>query len=272
MPLEARLRGHAPRDLVAARAAAHQAAQLIGDAARANLDHRPDYSHTSLDWEPLARRLRSLPLADVGRIALSFAPLSLHWRDGESGEETLALAGLSLAETRRWLDARLADARLAAATPVEAPALDAFAADLDQTAETALEAWFELAAGVFSAFASANAAIAPGPSPVRCWPHHFDIATYVALEDGDPETARGVGVGLSPGDESFDQPYFYVTPWPAPSGASPDAPPPGVWLSEGFVGFVATAEALQAEPTRIAPRTGAFLAEAFDASRRILAA
>ena len=34
-------------------------------------------------------------------------------------------------------------------------------------------------------------------SPVQCWPHHFDIATQIAIGE------RPIGVGLSPGDANY---------------------------------------------------------------------
>jgi len=105
-----------------------------------------------------------------------------------------------------------------------------------------LSAWFNLADSLLSEFAASNANLVPGPSTVRCWPHHFDIATYVALEAGDFESARGIGVGMSPGDESYDEPYFYVNAWPHPTGeALPTLPSPGHWHTDGFVGAIATA-------------------------------
>ena len=56
--------------------------------------------------------------------------------------------------------------------------------------------------------------IKPGPNEVRMWPHHFDIAVLVTLEEGDPEIAKAVGFGFEPGDDSCEQPYFYTYPWP----------------------------------------------------------
>ena len=50
-----------------------------------------------------------------------------------------------------------------------------------------------------------------GAPVVRCWPHHFDMATLFNLGED-----RSIGVGFSPGDESYDEPYFYCTPWPPP--------------------------------------------------------
>ncbi len=76
---------------------------------------------------------------------------------------------------------------------------------------------------------------------MRCWPHHFDIATYVQLEEGNFESAKGIGIGMSPGDESYDQPYFYINPWPHMDPQKlPDAPVPGHWHTQDFVGAIAT--------------------------------
>ncbi|MDA0265704.1 MAG: hypothetical protein O2890_06045 [Cyanobacteria bacterium] len=53
--------------------------------------------------------------------------------------------------------------------------------------------------------------IQPGPNEIPMWPHHFDIAVLVTLEDGVPETAKVFGFGFD-GDASCEQPYFYTYP------------------------------------------------------------
>jgi hypothetical protein len=53
-------------------------------------------------------------------------------------------------------------------------------------------------------------------SAVRCWPHHFDFATLTALPARNPDPTGYVGAGLSPGDEYYDEPYFYVSVYPEP--------------------------------------------------------
>ena len=53
---------------------------------------------------------------------------------------------------------------------------------------------------------------------VKCWPHHFDIAgRIILLNTGDASTTKSIGVGLSPGDQYYDEPYLYVSPWPYPA-------------------------------------------------------
>jgi hypothetical protein len=81
-----------------------------------------------------------------------------------------------------------------------------------------------------------------GASPVACWPHHFDIATLIRLDPGaDPETARSIGVGLSPVDGGNPEPYFYVLPWPRPAGDLPELDG-GRWHTGDWVGAVLDAK------------------------------
>jgi hypothetical protein len=79
-------------------------------------------------------------------------------------------------------------------------------------------------------------------SPVRCWPHHFDIAILITIErNPDPEKSKTIGVGLSPGDDSYTEPYFYISPWPYPEDKD-DLPKLdyGHWHKHGWFGGVLT--------------------------------
>ena len=90
------------------------------------------------------------------------------------------------------------------------------------------------------------AAREPGASPPRCWPHHFDLATLItlitlitlpALRDA---VTRTIGVGVSPGDASYPEPYVYVGPYPKPDVASLPRLARGHWHTDGWVGAVLT--------------------------------
>jgi hypothetical protein len=116
----------------------------------------------------------------------------------------------------------------------------------------------------------------PEASPVRCWPHHFDLATLLTF----PATSPGgepssVGVGMSPGDESQPGPYFYVNGWPHPD---PDALPrldgAGHWNAEGWVGAVLPADAVVSapRPAEQAVRVDTFVTEAVGAMRAVVLA
>ena len=107
---------------------------------------------------------------------------------------------------------------------------------------------------LMDAFANAHATLstiaerAAGAGPLRVWPHHFDMATLIALEPGGATdgTNRSVGVGFFPGDDA-DAPYFYVTPWPYPSkDALPPAPSGLTWRTDAVTALVTPALDLMA--------------------------
>ena len=254
MDLDKNLQACAPSSLVEARTIAHQAVQLLTSAARANLEPVEDDSHSSLMWDAPAKRFLSqpMPLNDAAMlIGLSLSPLRLDVVQGDETCAKLDMDGQTTAGTFQWLDRHLREAGLNPASNVTLPyelpeavaKTDRFLPKTVSVQLSTLAAWFDLANTLFARFANDCADLKPGPSPVRCWPHHFDIGTYVQLEAGSAEDARGIGLGMSPGDESYGQPYFYVNPWPHLDPADlPDPPSPGHWHTEGYVGAVATAD------------------------------
>jgi hypothetical protein len=267
------LRNPEPTALAAARALAHRAVQWPTRAARANLAPVPDDSHTALSWDPARAALVSAPLRKDVRVGLRMGIHELIFMKGRN-VESLALAGVTEAETGRWLDKRLEREGLEPASGVKLPY------DLPRTlfgrpAEEApalatLAGWFAAGAEVLEELRKKLAKLKPGPSPVRCWPHHFDIAILVALESGDPEHAKSIGIGLSPGDDYYAQPYVYLTPYPKPDTENlPALPPGGRWHTRDFFGAVATGTDLFVLPD---PRKAlmAIIEAAFDESLRRL--
>ncbi|WP_419910181.1 hypothetical protein [Hoeflea sp.] len=243
----------APGTIADARSVAHNAAQIAALAALANLKARPDYSHTALHWNAASGAFETNPIASsdgpiIIRIPLS--PLSMRLVRGGEAIATLELDDISEAACVAWLDEGLTEHGLQPASSVKHPfklpkdviAVTAFRTGGLEPGLLALGRWYDLASRQLLHFASRHAAIAPGPSPVYCWPHHFDIATYVGLQKDGGENARGIGVGMSPGDKAYGEPYFYINPWPhLDAGNLPPLPSPGHWHTDGFVGAVATA-------------------------------
>jgi len=239
--------------LTAGRALLHRASQHLTALARANLEAQPDDSHSNLGWDADLGGLSTQPIGSKTAV-LGFAPLTISIIDGSEPVEELTLEGKSVVEVAAWLDQAVVSHGLVAASqaiipydlPDDVAVVERYntGAVADQLA--ALKEWFELAHETLEKLVERSIQHEPGPSPVRCWPHHFDIATYIAFEEGDPEVARGMGVGMSPGDEGHDEPYFYINPWPHldPNGLPP-APHPGTWHVDGYVGLVATGSALQ---------------------------
>ena len=216
MDLDKDLHACAPLSLVGARCMTHKAIQLLTLAARSNLEPETDDSHSSLRWDATSKRFLSQPMPhDDGAmlIGLSLSPLRLDVVQDGTTRVKLDMEAQTTEGALQWLDRHLGQSGLNPASKVTLPyelpeavaKLDLFSAQTASVQLTALAAWFDLANTVLSDFAKNYAYLEPGPSPVRCWPHHFDIATYVQLEACSAEAARGIGIGMSPGDESYGQ-------------------------------------------------------------------
>ena len=66
-------------------------------------------------------------------------------------------------------------------------------------------------------------------TPLRVWPHHFDIALEIPAPQKEHEDAT-IGLGLCPTDSSHPAPYWYMATYPYtdPSNTS-ELTPPGSW-------------------------------------------
>jgi hypothetical protein len=185
---------------------------------------------------------------------------------GEVKGTSLELQGRTLEEARIWLTAQVhRDASDPSPLPwpeFEIPAhpvADGRPFDVDAVAGARLAGWFDAAEWVLEPFAAREDA-----SPLRCWPHHFDIATLISLPDARADGTRPtVGVGMTPGDAQYSGPYGYVSPWPPPWDKGRPPLDRGHWHAEGWVGAVLPAEEwVSAGPNT----TAAFFANAIETS------
>jgi hypothetical protein len=132
---------------------------------------------------------------------------------------------------------------------------------VDAAALDALAAWFSNADAALCAVRDAIIARGLAAPAVRCWPHHFDLDTLVTVAPG-----RTTGVGFEPGDDSYDEPYFYVSVFPAPDvGRLPALPPIGHWHTTNFTAAVAPAQRILAAPEQ-GTAVATFLRAATDAT------
>jgi hypothetical protein len=263
-----------------ARLQAHYAAQWLARAARGYVSPLPDDGHTSLRWDDALDGFFTHPLKNGTRLGLQIAnlTLALHPGDASSRIQSISLNGRSDAQIREWLGGQLLargldPAALDAPPPYAMPA-HAIAHGAHYDAAGAADCLTELAAW----FANANLLLGSAQkqlmsygmaSPVCCWPHHFDLATLTMLSKrGDAD--RYVGVGLSPGDEYYDEPYFYVSVYPKPdSTILPTLPMIGHWHTHEFVAAVSPAHKIIAEKDQMA-ETEEFLRHTIAAALKIL--
>lgn len=105
---------------------------------------------------------------------------------------------------------------------------------------------------------------------VRCWPKNFDITTRIIVNNtGNIDTSSYVTVGFSPGDEEYNEPYFYASPWPYPKVEALEKLTFGKWVDEHWVGAVLPASELLAQDDQY--RTvRKFISECFNVLRKVM--
>lgn len=251
----------------AARLQTHHATQWLARGARAYVEPQPDDTHTNLGWDDAFGGLVTHPSPQGGRLGLRLADLTLApiGPDGTPAD-TFALDGRRDADARDWLGRRasahgLDPGKLDAPLPYDLPPRpgDAYTVDAEELGQ--LATWFSNANASLSAVRDAIAARKLMAPPVRCWPHHFDLDTLVTVAPG-----RTSGGGFEPGDDYYDEPYFYVSLYPAPDAATlPALPAIGHWHAKNFTAAVALAHRIVAAKNQRA-EVAAFLRAATDAT------
>jgi hypothetical protein len=221
----------------------------VASVGRALIPAVPDDSHTSLGWSTVGSLLVGEMTPRTWRLGLRPADLTLVVVDGAgAAQRELPLAGRTFDQALAWAAEALGGAAPGPPPypmPEHAVGQGGEFRGGDRDALAELERWYASADALLREFVSSHPHAEDRVSPVRCWPHHFDIATLVSIPGGAPGEVRTIGVGLSPGDGSYAEPYFYVTPWPAPDGPTlPELPAGAAWHRAGWFGAVLTGTAI----------------------------
>ncbi len=231
-----------------ARLQLHWAAQVVASFGNTMLEKQADDSQSNLGWATSLGALCSHTSSEGWSVGLRLADLTLLFLTPNNAiQAELELSGQTLRQAFEWLTATYS--RVSGTPPARPFALR----DYEMPSHpVGANATFQLGPGEpFQEFqhwyANADHVIHTvsgnwkEASPIRCWPHYFDIATLVSLSLPQSGDATGsVGCGMSPGDASYAEPYFYVTVWPYPEKEKLTALAVGKWHTEGFVAAVLT--------------------------------
>jgi len=258
-----------------ARLQLHYAAQFASAAGISFLPPELDDSHTSLEWLPEFAGLFSglIPAKKPFRVGVRFAELAL--LVVPEPRTTIAESRLNrctIGETTDWLRSQIesqgADPeRYTLRRHYEIPYHPLASGAAFDTSERAqfeeMSKWFSNGAVILSDLVRS----APGASEVRCWPHHFDIGTLIQLS---PD--RTIGVGLEPGDNDYNEPYFYVNMSPTPTASEVRSRPlagNGTWHTNGWIGAILPGSRLGAPATQ-EPQVREFLKSATSIAREVV--
>lgn len=263
-----------PRALVDARLQLHYAAQVVSAVGRNFLPKQEDDSHTNLGWMAELGALTSRMAGENQpfRAALDFDEFRLLLLDEENHFiSTQPLDGLTMDDAYAWLASAISE-RIGSPVKQDLSVLH-YELPADPLADGGtfmrghisgireLGRWYANSELLFQKIRRQGEVSAE----LRCWPHHFDLAVSLELGDG-----KSIGVGLSPGDASYAEPYIYVSPWPYPKPKTLPELTSGEWHTEGFTAAVLTGTEL----VEVSDQSGAaagFLSSAVKASRKLLA-
>lgn len=244
-----------PAELVDPSLELHWAVQLIASAGQTFAEPQEDDSHRAMVWDPRERAFVGAPFAGPYPFRVAVRPedltlLMLDRTDEPLG--SLPLSGLTRDDAYAWLGQGVATYMGGAPPEIERPEYDmpphpvgegaAFSSGHAQERRV-LAALYSSAAAMLEELASTR----DDASPVRCWPHHFDIATLITLAVDDAgDATKTVGAGMAPMGGGYATWYWYVTPWPyPPAEALRPLAGPGEWHTEGWTGAVLTGETLR---------------------------
>jgi len=222
----------------------HHAAQFGAAAGVSFLQPRPNDSHTNLEWVPSLGGLfsRTIPAGRPFRIGARPAKLALLIVTADNKPiAEYKLHGRTITDATEWIRSQI---KSLGADPMrytlrrdydipEHPV--AIGESFDASAPARFEElskWFANAAALLGSVVRKTR----GASEVRCWPHHFDISTVV-----DVAPDRTISMGLEPGDDYYDEPYFYLSTDPQPAASRAQSRPlwgKGIWHTNKWVGAV----------------------------------
>jgi hypothetical protein len=237
-------------ELSEARKQIHQAAQLPAIAGRGLNPKDSSDNYAALIYDKNNNRLTSQSLGDSEfRVALCISDFKLVIINGkEESSTSFTLDSIAYDEAFSWLADKLSQLgfdsnKLNKDLPYKIPEYPTSKGTPFKQTNIAdfieLQNYFFNAAFVLENISKNEKNI----SRVYCWPHHFDTAALITIErNSSPEKSKTIGVGLSPGDESYNEPYFYVSPWPNPENKE-NLPKlnHGHWHRQGWFGAVLAA-------------------------------
>ena len=227
----------------------HHAVQLVGAVPRNLRPHDPTDGTASLEWNSSKNALESLPVTNsVGleiTVGFAFKDFSLYLSNTGTQIVEFDMKGRSVNEGLYWLKEELDKLTF----PIESLTLE-LPYEIEKynslrplgASEDGLKEYTRL-------YKNCNNVLLEMTNlwveayDIRCWPHHFDLATLIPIKtDINSEIVESIGVGLSPGDETIDEPYLYVNVWPKIAGEllTKHQLPIGNWNIDGWSGAVLT--------------------------------
>jgi hypothetical protein len=188
----------------------HKAAQYLAAAGISFIDKKPDDSHTNVGWNTSESRMETHVFGDGFKLGLNLKNQGLEWMKGDTVVSFLDLSNFSHKEIVTWIAEQAIQNNLSKSysysfhydLPYEDVA-DGHIFTLDKSDLSSISSELTKAQNVFEQFLKLENL----ESPIRVWPHHFDLGIYAALNAEN----SFMGAGLAIPDSLVDGLYFYVS-------------------------------------------------------------
>ena len=242
------------KHLVDARLQAHFALEWVSRFGRFLVPPRGDYGHVASRWDSGLEMLVTYPAAQYDAmvmVGLKLDPLEVALIEGGGTPRKITLEGHTHQEIGEWLTSVVKNSRIKGEKLLGEIPYKLHHERLSKGGTylyngyapyfKILKNWIAEASATLNDIRTMWRHYNPTPTPVHCWPHHFDLATLLELGD-----ERSVGLGFSPGDDTYASPYFYINPWPKPESYDklPEAPARSHWHTEDFFSLLLPSEQL----------------------------
>jgi hypothetical protein len=240
------------KDLLDAKLQLHWAAQIVASFGDALIEQRSDDSQANLGWNEQLQALCGHASPEGWSLGLRLADITILFLDNKKFPTSeFGLYGKTLQQGFEWLTSTyIQHVEIAPQQKFTLRDYDMPDHPVGQQAAFSFgdsQAFQEFAHWYANAHRTLHAISGTWKeaSPIRCWPHYFDMATLVSLKiNRETESTGLVGCGMSPGDGTYAEPYFYVTIWPYPAKEKLSALGVGYWRTEDWTGAILTASDL----------------------------
>ncbi len=190
----------------------HLAAQYLAAAGISFLDKKEDDSHTNLAWEVENNRLATHSFGNgTNQVGLNLLSTNLEWLVNGTAEATIDLQTSTHSEILNWLNNQAQkhqidkEYRYDFHYELPYPSIsEDYKFQIDNTESKIYAEELNRAQTSFQSFLSENNL----DSPIRVWPHHFDLGIYSQLDQSENTF---LAAGLAIPDTLVDGLYYYAS-------------------------------------------------------------
>lgn len=188
----------------------HQAAQYLAAAGISFLEKKSDDSHTNVGWNKAENRMETHVFGDKNQLGVNLNTAKIEWLNNGSVTSDIELNSKNHNEIVLWISDQAKQNNISQAysysfhyeLPYDEVTKD-YTYSLDSKDLLKISNELTKAQNTFEQFLAKQKL----ESPIRVWPHHFDLGIYAELESEN----TFMGAGLAIPDSMVDDFYFYAS-------------------------------------------------------------